>query len=52
MNDIESIVEILSEMSFIDLIFEVFVGGSEDTDVNMLGDGAANPFKFFFLKNP
>jgi len=36
-NDIEPVVEVLTEASALDLFFQVFVGGADDTDIGGQG---------------
>ncbi len=48
-NDVETEVEILAELAFLDGLAEVAVGGGNDANIDVDGAVAADTFEFLFL---
>jgi hypothetical protein len=49
---LETEIEILSEMPISDKVFQVPMGGRDDSDINLNGFGAADALNFLFLQHP
>ena len=50
--DVQPVIEVLSESAFLNRSFQVFTGGSDDAYIHPQRPGPSNSFKFPFLKNP
>lgn len=51
-DDVDAIIEILPEMSLVDLFQEVAIGGADKTDINLARSSAADPHDFPLLNDP